>query len=62
MKNINIGALRGMLAYINTITRDERKFTEEMEKKERLKIKFTEDEKIKLSNLIGKMNAWYFSY
>ncbi|WP_311078255.1 hypothetical protein [Paenibacillus polymyxa] len=62
MKHINAGALRGMLAYINTITRDERKFTEEMEKKERLKIKFTEDEKIKLSILIGKMNAWYFSY
>ncbi|KAF6630525.1 hypothetical protein H6F38_13925 [Paenibacillus sp. EKM208P] len=62
MKNINVGALRGMLAYINTITRDERKFTEEMEKKERLKIKFTEDERIKLSILIGKMNAWYFSY
>ncbi|WP_029518039.1 hypothetical protein [Paenibacillus polymyxa] len=62
MKNINVGALRGMLAYINTITRDERKFTEEMEKKERLKIKFTENERIKLSILIGKMNAWYFSY
>lgn len=61
MKN-RIGSLRGMLAFVNTITKEEKSFVRDMEHKERAKIKFTENENNILTNISSKVNAWYFNY
>ncbi|MEJ3719151.1 hypothetical protein WGM54_14110 [Paenibacillus polymyxa] len=61
MKN-SIGCLRGMLAFVNTITKEEKNFARDMEHKERAMIEFTENENNILTNISSKVNAWYFNY
>ncbi|MHB0943281.1 hypothetical protein ACYCSU_16660 [Paenibacillus sp. ALE1] len=61
MKN-SIGSLRGMLAFVNIITKEEKSFVRDMEHKERSKIEFTENENNTLTNISSKVNAWYFNY